>query len=129
MFKCSEQLLFSCRCSKLTLTPSHSHSHTHSITLDMLNNFCFHVYAQKSLFLAKIALRFLDHSHCIITLSCEFRVHRAGSQLKTNIFLLIFFIPAFRTRCPGLRWAAREGQWTSRRNDRGTCEATFPGCT
>ena len=31
----------------------HSHSHTlsisHSLTLDMLNNFCLHVYAQKSL--------------------------------------------------------------------------------
>ena len=37
----------------LTLTLSHSRSHTlsisHSFTLDMLNNFCFHVYAQKSL--------------------------------------------------------------------------------
>ena len=33
----------------LTLTLSHTHSISHSITLDMLNNFCFHVYAQKSL--------------------------------------------------------------------------------
>ena len=71
----AEQLLFSCLCSKVTLSLSHSltltlsHSHTHShtltrshslihslplplshaLTLDMLNNFCFHVYAQKSL--------------------------------------------------------------------------------
>ena len=30
--------------AKLTLSISHS------LTLDMLNNFCFHVYAQKSLF-------------------------------------------------------------------------------
>ena len=39
----------------LTLTLSHSlilsfsHSLIHSLSLDMLNNFCFHVYAQKSL--------------------------------------------------------------------------------
>ena len=61
----TEQLLFSCLCSKVTLSLSHyltlsmSHSHTltlslsHSLTLDMLNNFCFHVYAQKSLFIAE----------------------------------------------------------------------------
>ena len=37
----------------LTLTLSHSHtlSISHSITLDMLNKFCFHLYAQKSLFI------------------------------------------------------------------------------
>ena len=38
---------------------THSHSHTlsisHWITLDMLNNFCFHLYAQKS----------LSHSHTL----------------------------------------------------------------
>ena len=37
----------------LTLSLSHSHSFTltvsHSLTLVILNNFCFHVYAQKSL--------------------------------------------------------------------------------
>ena len=35
----------------LTLTFSHSHtlSISHSLTLDMLNNFCFHVYAQNLL--------------------------------------------------------------------------------
>ena len=65
----TEQLLFSCLCSKVTLSLSHSltlslshyltlsmsHSHTltlslsHSLTLHMLNNFCFHVYAHQSL--------------------------------------------------------------------------------
>ena len=34
-----------------SLTLSYSHSHTlstsHSLTLDMVNNFCFHLYAQK----------------------------------------------------------------------------------
>ena len=33
----------------LTLSHSHTHSISHSITLDMLNNFCFHLYAQNSL--------------------------------------------------------------------------------
>ena len=59
----AEQLLFSCLCSKITLSLSHSHTlalshfHTlsmsHSITLDMLNKFGFHVYAHKSLFIAE----------------------------------------------------------------------------
>merc|ERR1712020_337199 len=59
----AEQLLFSCLCSKVTLSLSHSltltllHSHTlsisHSITLDMLNKFCFHLYAENSLFIAE----------------------------------------------------------------------------
>ena len=68
---------------------------SHSLTLAMLNNFCFHVYAQKSLSHSHSLT--LSHSHTlqslihslststlniIITLSCEFRVHRAGSQLK-----------------------------------------------
>ena len=57
----AEQLLFSSLCSKVTLTLSRSHAHTlshshtlsisHSITLDMLSNFCFDVYAEKSLFI------------------------------------------------------------------------------
>ena len=51
------------RCSKVTLSLLHSltlallHSHSlsfsHSLSLDMLNNFCFHVYAQKSLFIGE----------------------------------------------------------------------------
>ena len=45
----------------------------------MLYNFCLHVYAQKSLFIAENCNVFFDTS---ITLSCEFRSHRAGSQLK-----------------------------------------------
>ena len=51
----AEQLMFSSLCTKVTLTLFHSlsHSHTlsisHSLPLDMLNNFCFHLYAQKTL--------------------------------------------------------------------------------
>ena len=48
---------------------------------NMLNNFCFHVYAQKSLILPKIAMLFFD----IIIFSVSTRWHhRAGSQLKNN---------------------------------------------
>ena len=59
----------------LTLTLSISHP----LNLKMLNNFCFHVQAQKSLFIDENDYVFFDS---FITLSCEFRVHRAGSQLK-----------------------------------------------
>ena len=46
---------------------------------DMLNNFCFHVYAQNLLFMCEKGNGFfLDLS----TLSCEWTNHRAGSQLK-----------------------------------------------
>ena len=36
---------------------------SHSITLDMLNNFCFHVYAQKSLFMAENCNGFFWQHH------------------------------------------------------------------
>ena len=65
----------------LSLTLSHSHtlSMSHSLTLDMLNNFCFHVYAQKSVFIGQIVNVFFFTSS---SAACEFRGHRAGSQLK-----------------------------------------------
>ena len=43
----------------------------------MLNKFCFHVYAQKSMFIAENCNAFFYSSSSIITLSCVFRVHRA----------------------------------------------------
>ena len=43
-----EHFLTLTRSHSLTLSLSHSH-----LTLDMLNNFCFHVYAQKSLFIGE----------------------------------------------------------------------------
>ena len=45
---------------------------------DMLNNFCFHVYAQKLLFMGENVNGFFD----LLTLPCEWTNHRAGSQLK-----------------------------------------------
>ena len=84
------QLLSSFLCPKvtlslsLTLTLSHSHtlSISHSITLDMLNKFCFHLYAQKSLFIGQNCNEFFLTSS---SSSREFRVSRAGSQLKIQI--------------------------------------------
>ena len=48
----------------------------------MLNNFCFHVYAQKSLFIDENGKCFFLNSS--IARSCEISVHRGGSQLKTD---------------------------------------------
>ena len=47
----------------------------------MLNNFCFHVYAQNSLFVGENCNAFFYRS---ITLSTDIRVSRAGSQLKLS---------------------------------------------
>ena len=55
----------------LTLSHSHTHSISHSITLDMLNNFCFHLYAQNSpshfltLTLSRYLTLTLSHSHTL----------------------------------------------------------------
>ena len=48
----------------------------------MPNNFCFHVYAQKSLFIAENGNAFFWTSSS--SSACEFGVSRAGSQLKTK---------------------------------------------
>ena len=51
----------------------------------MLNNFCFHVYAENSLFIDENGNDFFDtHHHHDSTRACDFRVHRAGSQLKIH---------------------------------------------
>ena len=49
---------------------------------DMLNNFCFHVYAQKSLFIGENVNAFFDSLILLHSRSCDIRVDRAGSQLK-----------------------------------------------
>ena len=45
---------------------------------DMLNNFCFHVYAQKSQFIGENGNAFFFD----LILTRAITVHRAGSQLK-----------------------------------------------
>ena len=65
-----------------------SHTLTLPLSLDMLNNLCFHLYAQKSLFIAENVNAFLGHQWFsltklfISTRSSEMTVFRAGSQLK-----------------------------------------------
>ena len=84
----TEQLLFSCLCSKVTRSLSHyltislsqcltlTLSLSHSLTHNMLNNCCFHVYAQKS----------LSHSHyLIISLS-----HSLSVDMLNNFCLHVY---------------------------------------
>ena len=49
---------------------------------DILNNFCFHVYAQKSLIRSEIGNVYF------LTAAREFGCHRAGSQLKILMLLI-----------------------------------------
>ena len=46
----------------LTLSQSHTLSISHLLTLDMLNNFCFHLYAEKSLFIGENCNTFITSS-------------------------------------------------------------------
>ena len=66
---------------------------------DMLNNFCFHVYAQNSLFIAENCNGFFWD----ITPSTDIRVHRAGSQLKisepTNTYTIAFIDCCAKKSC------------------------------
>ena len=48
----------------------------------MLNNFCFHLCSKVVVYRRKLQSYFFDSS--LSTLSCYFRVHRAGSQLKMS---------------------------------------------
>ena len=58
---------------------------SHSLSLNMLKFFSFHVYAQKSLFIAKNCNAFLGHwSSSSSPSPVSLRVHRAGSQLKMS---------------------------------------------
>ena len=49
----AEQLLFSCLCSKVTVCKLAKLAKLQMDPWDMLNNFCFHFYAQKSLSIAE----------------------------------------------------------------------------
>ena len=57
---------------------------------DMLNAFCFHVYAQKSLFLCENCNAFFGTSSAAAA-AREFANPRAGSQLKIVSGILNFF--------------------------------------
>ena len=102
----AEQLLFPSLCSKLSLTLSHSHclslSHSHSFSLWHSFNLSFNHsrHAEQLLFsslCSKVAVYsqkmqwfFFDILIILITLTCYFRCHRAGSQLKNYISITQF---------------------------------------
>ena len=54
---------------------------------DMPTNFCFHVYAQKSLFIGENGNPFFYLT--LHTRAPDISVHRAGSQLKTSSTVLL----------------------------------------
>ena len=56
-------------------------SNAYSDPWDMLNNFCFHVYARESLFVGENGNGFFYHLLLLSTSACDIRVHGAGSQL------------------------------------------------
>ena len=101
-----EQLLFSCLCSKVTLTLSHSFSLSHSLSLTLsltltvshslplviLNNFCFRVYAQKS----------LSHSHTISLSQCLTLTHPLFLSLIHSLstcWTTFVFMSMLKSRC------------------------------
>ena len=49
--------------AKLTKLAKLTLSISHSLTLDMLNNFCFHVYAQKSVFVGQNVNVYVNPPH------------------------------------------------------------------
>ena len=74
----------------ISMLKSHFHTHSHSFSLS--HSFTHSRHAEQlwfsslcSKFIAKIAMWFFYILILIITLSCEFRVHRAGSQLKNRL--------------------------------------------
>ena len=76
-------------CFHVYAQKSLSHSLTLSLSLDMLNKFCFHVYAQKTLFIAENCNAFFfTSSSSAASAPCEFANHRADSKLKNSIITL-----------------------------------------
>ena len=69
----------------LTLSYSHTLSISHSITLDNAEQFLFSCLGSKvAVYCRKLQCFFLTKLLDSSTLSCEFGVHRAGSQLKKS---------------------------------------------
>ena len=68
--------MFSCLCSEVTFSHSLTLTLFHSLTLDMLNNFCFHVHSQKSLYHSPHA----EHlsSSCLCHIDTSFRIGPCG---------------------------------------------------
>ena len=119
MSECSEQLFFSCVSSKVIVCQGIYHMsyfkyHMSKAYFDpwyMLNNFCFHVYAQKSLFIAKQSFyeskatyissviteargnfrhMYSDNVECIYCNDCDFQ---SQPHLNSNMIKLFRTVP------------------------------------
>ena len=77
MCKLKNNCLSCCHISHVTCHMSNAYAYVDP--WDMLNNFCFHVYAQMSLFMGENDNAFFY----LMTLACDNTNHRAGSQLKS----------------------------------------------
>ena len=87
-----------CLCSKVTLTLSLTHSPTHSVSLNMLNNFCFHIFAQKS----------LSHSHSLsLSLFLTLTLFQSLIQSLSTCWTSFVFISMLKSRC-----CRRKLQWS-----------------
>ena len=86
----------------LSLTGSHSHtlSISHSLTLDMLNNFCFHVYAQN--LLSHFLTVTLSHSHSF-SLSHSFNLSFNHSRHAEQLLFSSLFSKV-AVYCRKLQW-------------------------
>ena len=129
MFECSEQLLFSCVSLKVIVRHAIHHMSYFTYHMSnvkgqmlililgtyMLNNFCFHVYAQKSLFIAeqffyeskatyissviteargKFRHMYSDNVECIYCNNCDFQ---SQSHLNSNMIKLFRTVPIYST--------------------------------
>ena len=77
------------------------HSLIHSLSLDMLNNFCFHVYAIKRLFIAENCNTFFGTSSAAASpypVSLEFIELVPSKKLKMYFYGLHYLIAALKSK-------------------------------
>ena len=111
MFQCSEQLLFSCVSSKVSIVAcrmSHVTCHMSNAYVDrwdMLNNFCFHVYAQN--LLSHFLTPTLSHSHSF-SLSHSFNLSFNHSRHAEQVLFssLCSKVAVIAENCNGFFWTS-----------------------
>ena len=118
MFECSEQLLFSCVSSKVSIC-NYVACHMLNAYVDPWDMLKFvHVNAQMSLFMGENDNVFFDSR----TLACEWTNHRAGSQLKR------LRRHHHHSRFPTHSFSYPPGsQWTDSRSHRHICRTSCQG--
>ena len=114
LFTCWTTFVYAQKSLSHSLNISHSHtlslSYTLSLSLDMLNNFCFYVYVQKSLFIAEQSFyeskatyissviteargnfrhMYSDNVDCIYCNNCDFQ---SQSHLNSNMIKLFWTV-------------------------------------